>query len=284
MIDKTLKEQIEQFANDNTLGVTFSDNIAEFEFVNVDKPQYFQVEVGENFGEFANNLRQRAENAEFHIDYELKAALGIEYNEDDYTIEDLFEEAKYIDNVLEDLKIAIAHLNTVDLTIEELAEAINDVKNAELVEYGNETYGLEIDLYAHNGQVDRWELGTEWDLEYNDADNIASEIESLYDEFSLDKHILEKFGLEELADEDLPANQRANVVKMVQMERDLAEAIKGFSKSADAQLRNQLDKKLETTTSMSERIAITKEIKKLDDIHKNDDNKSRSQRADRDEI
>lgn len=187
MNDK-LREQIEQFAEDNNMGTYFDDEYVELEFYSdLGEDMIVGIHLGEceNFHDFARELRNYAED--FDIDDDLKLQMGIDYISSSTTIEEVYEDAKIINDALENLQI---ELNKHEIsTYDELFDIANDIADVRL-SVTNDWVSLNVGTgFSREYEIEDSEN------ENADVDKIVAEIKELYNDFYPSDYTREVFGV-----------------------------------------------------------------------------------------
>lgn len=220
MNDK-FKKQIEQFAEDNDMSVTISDDDAEFEYwSDLGEDVIFSIDIGEceDLHDVAKELRKYEMNHDF--DEELKAQMGISYAS--MTVEEVYEDAKTINDALENLQI---ELNKHEIsTYDELFDIANDVADVRLSVIGDC-----VTLNVGTGFSREYEI-EDSENENADVDKIVSEIKELYDDFYPSDYTREVFGV---SLDDAMNGLPEDIGALLQDKKEIKEHISDLADKAD---------------------------------------------------
>lgn len=282
-----LMEQIEKFCEDNDLRVSFGtygdETIAvEMEYwSDLGEDVLIVVSAGDNFKEFAKNLRDRADN--YDIDEAVKALLGTHGGPD---IEGLYDEYSAIDTALS--KIQDALLGYGSMSLSQIVEAINSVEDVVCHSYDDD--GTIITIGEES-----------WEFEDVSKDPVefARQVCEIYDNYSVSDKIKETLCISESNIINGLPDDIGSVIddkkEQVKYFKELADAADDFADELEREEMGELDTqqlldkltiKLNEAKSIAERIAASKEIKELKDTMRKEgkDENSRNGKNGRDDI
>ena len=179
MNDK-LREQIEQFAEDNDMSAYVNDTDVELEYWS-DLGEDVIISLGlsgcENFHDFARELREYSENHDF--DEELKAQMGISHAS--MTVEEVYEDAEIIDSALNELQRVLEDSEIYDY--DELSDVVNDITAISL-DFDDDYIYLNIGNFSRD--IEKCE---------DDVTPVINELKELYDDFSPSDFTRDMFGV-----------------------------------------------------------------------------------------
>jgi hypothetical protein len=179
MNDK-FKKQIEQFAEDNDMSVTISDNDVEFEYwSDLGEDVIFSIDISEceDLHDVAKELRKYEMNHDF--DEELKAQMGISYAS--MTVEEVYEDAEIIDSALNELQRVLEDSEIYDY--DELSDVVNDIALISL-DFDDDYIYLNVGNFSR--EIEKCE-------DY--VDPVINELKELYDDFSPSDFTRDMFGV-----------------------------------------------------------------------------------------
>lgn len=221
MNDK-LREQIEQFAEDNDMSVTISDDYAEFEYwSDLGEDVIFSIDISEceDLHDVAKELRKY--EMRYDIDEELKAQMGIDYISSSMTIEEVYEDAKTINDALENLQV---ELNKHEIsTYDELFDIANDIADVRLSVIDDC-----VTLNVGTGFSREYEIDS--DDENADVDKIVAKIKELYDDFYPSDYTREVFGV---SLDDAMNGLPEDIGALLQDKKEIKEHISDLADKAD---------------------------------------------------
>lgn len=266
MDKEKLMEQIEKFCEDNDLRVSFGtygdETIAvEMEYYSdLGEDVIITVPAGNDFKEFAKNLRDYADN--YDIDEEVKVLLGTHGGPN---IEELYDEYSAIDTALG--KIQDALLGYGSMSLSQIVEAINSVEDVVCHSYDDD--GTIITIGEES-----------WEFEDVSKDPVefARQVCEIYDNYSVSDKIKETLCISESDVINGLPDDIGSVIddkkEQVKYFKELADAADGFAEELEheemgeldtQQLLDKLTIKLNEAKSIAERLATAKEIKELKD-------------------
>lgn len=199
MMNEKLEKQIIAFSEEypefsvDTIDV---DNKICLEFLShEDASAYTIIDIDncEDFRDVANLIKNYADN--FNVDKEVKEKLGIEYDPNALTVQEVLDDMMNVCYGLEELQFVM------DLANGEAKEHLNDFGG----ELSVDDYICVIDNNLSKADLTRTDdivtlttgntYSREWDLKECDYSKIAVELEHLYKNFSMNEHVGDYFGV-----------------------------------------------------------------------------------------